>query len=269
MTIFQEQITTHNIGIEDDRTGLSISTLRRAIADNLYYLQGKFPAIATKNDYYLALAYTVRDRLKVVFLPDYNVTLGQRVYPAADLSEQISTAGKEASGTGNMKFSLNGALTIGTLDGANVEILEEVGAENFFLFGFKTPEVQALKAQGYNPWDYYHTNAELKGVIDLINSGFFAHGDSNLFKPIVDNLIYDDPYLLLADYQSYIECQEQVGEAYRAPDNWTRMSILNVARMDKFSSDRSIAEYCEDIWGAKAVPIEVQEYSQANAVLQV
>ncbi len=211
----------------------------------------------------------VRDRLKVVFLPDYNVTLGQRVYPAADLSEQISTAGKEASGTGNMKFSLNGALTIGTLDGANVEILEEVGAENFFLFGFKTPEVQALKAQGYNPWDYYHTNAELQGVIDLINSGFFAHGDSNLFKPIVDNLIYDDPYLLLADYQSYIECQKQVGEAYRNRDNWTRMSILNVARMGKFSSDRSIQEYCEDIWQAKAVPIEIPEYSQANAAWQV
>ncbi|MGF1541746.1 MAG: glycogen/starch/alpha-glucan phosphorylase [Pleurocapsa sp.] len=211
----------------------------------------------------------IGDRLKVVFLPDYNVTFGQRVYPAAELSEQISTAGKEASGTGNMKFSLNGALTIGTLDGANVEIREEVGAENFFLFGLKTPEVQALKAQGYNPWDYYHANAELKAAIDLIASGFFSFGDSNLFKPLVDNLVYDDPYLLLADYQSYIECQARVGKAYKDPDNWTRMSILNVARMGKFSSDRSIAEYCQDIWDVLAVPIEVREYSQASAALQV
>lgn len=211
----------------------------------------------------------IGDRLKVVFLPDYNVTLGQRVYPAADLSEQISLAGKEASGTGNMKFSLNGALTIGTLDGANVEIREEVGAENFFLFGLKSPEVQALKTQGYYPWDYYHANAELKAVIDLIASGFFSHGDINLFKPIVENLVYDDPYLLLADYQSYIESQDQVGKAYQDRDNWTKMSILNVARMGKFSSDRSIAEYCQDIWQAKAVPIELQEYSPASAALQV
>ena len=211
----------------------------------------------------------IRDLLKVVFLPDYNVTLGQRVYPAAELSEQISTAGKEASGTGNMKFSLNGALTIGTLDGANVEIREEVGAENFFLFGLKTEEVKELKAIGYNPRDYYHANAELKAVIDLIGSGFFSSGDANLFKPIVDNLLYDDPYLLLADYQSYIECQDKVSEAYKDRDNWTKMSILNVARMGKFSSDRSMREYCEDIWQAKAVSIELQEYSQANAVLQV
>ncbi len=209
------------------------------------------------------------DRLKVVFLPDYNVTLGQRVYPAAELSEQISTAGKEASGTGNMKFSLNGALTIGTFDGANVEIREEVGAENFFLFGLKTPEVRALKAQGYNPWDYYHANAELKATIDLIASGFFSSGNADLFKPIVDHLIDEDPYLLLADYQFYIECQEQVGEAYKDRDNWTRMSILNVARMGKFSSDRSIREYCQDIWHTQAVPIEVEEYSQARAALQV
>lgn len=211
----------------------------------------------------------IGDRLKVVFLPDYNVTFGQRVYPAADLSEQISLAGKEASGTGNMKFSLNGALTIGTLDGANVEIREEVGAENFFLFGLKTPEVQALKAQGYNPWDYYHANAELKATIDLIASGFFSSGDSNLFKPIVDNLVYNDPYLLLADYQSYIECQDRVGKAYQDRDKWTKMSILNVARMGKFSSDRSIVEYCQDIWDTKVVPIEIREYSQASAALQV
>ncbi|MGK7948486.1 MAG: glycogen/starch/alpha-glucan phosphorylase, partial [Xenococcaceae cyanobacterium] len=207
----------------------------------------------------------VRARLKVVFLPDYNVTFGQRVYPAADLSEQISTAGKEASGTGNMKFSLNGALTIGTLDGANVEIREEVGAENFFLFGLKTEEVYALKAQGYNPGDYYNSNPELKAVIDLISSGFFSHGDRRLFQPIVDNLLYDDPYLLLADYQSYIDSQEQVSQAYRDRDNWTRMSILNVARMGKFSSDRSIRDYCEDIWQVKPVPINLEEYIQATS----
>ena len=211
----------------------------------------------------------IGDRLKVVFLPDYNVTLSQRVYPAADLSEQISLAGKEASGTGNMKFSLNGALTIGTLDGANVEIRGEVGAENFFLFGLTSAEVKAFKAQGYNPWDYYHANAELKAVIDSIASGFFSDGDTNLFKPIVDNLVYEDPYLLIADYQPYIECQDRVGKAYQDRDNWTQMSILNVARMGKFSSDRSIKEYCEDIWQAQAVPIEISEYSQANAVLQV
>ena len=202
-------------------------------------------------------------------LPDYNVTLGQRVYPAADLSEQISTAGKEASGTGNMKFSLNGALTIGTLDGANVEIREEVGAENFFLFGLTTEEVYGLNAKGYNPWDYYNSNAELKAVIAQISSGFFSHGDPNLFKPIVDNLLYDDPYLLLADYQSYIDCQEKVGQAYKERDNWTRMSILNVARMGKFSSDRSIREYCQEIWNVEPTPIELQEYVQADAGLKV
>jgi starch phosphorylase len=195
----------------------------------------------------------VRDRLKVVFLPDYNVTFGQRVYPAAELSEQISTAGKEASGTGNMKFSMNGALTIGTLDGANVEIREEVGAENFFLFGLKTEEVYALKAQGYNPWDYYNGNETLRAVLDLVASGHFSHGDTNLFRPLVDNLLYSDPFLLLADYQSYIDCQDQVSQAYRDQEHWTRMSILNVARMGKFSSDRAIREYCEDIWKVQPV----------------
>ncbi len=211
----------------------------------------------------------VGDRLKVVFLPDYNVTLGQRVYPAADLSEQISTAGKEASGTGNMKFSLNGALTMGTLDGANVEIREEVGAENFFLFGLTTEQVYDLKAKGYNPWDYYNSNADLKAVIDRISSGFFSHGDPNLFQPIVDNLLYDDPYLLLADYQSYIDCQEKVSQAYKDRDNWTRMSILNVARMGKFSSDRCIREYCQEIWNVEPVAIELEKYVQANAGLKV
>jgi starch phosphorylase len=207
--------------------------------------------------------------LKVVFLPDYNVTLGQRVYPAADLSEQISTAGKEASGTGNMKFSLNGALTIGTLDGANVEIRQEVGEENFFLFGLTAPQVGELKWQGYYPRGYYESNSELKAVLDLIGSGLFSHGDSNLFRPIVDNLLYDDPYLLLADYQSYIEAQDEVSQAYKDRDNWTKMSILNVARTGKFSSDRSIREYCQNIWQAEPVKIELESYTQANALLKV
>ncbi|QZZ19242.1 glycogen/starch/alpha-glucan phosphorylase [Leptothermofonsia sichuanensis E412] len=209
----------------------------------------------------------MRDRLKVLFLKDYNVKFAQRVYPAADLSEQISTAGKEASGTGNMKFAMNGALTIGTLDGANVEIREEVGAENFFLFGLTTEEVYALKAKGYNPWDYYQANPELKLAIDRIASGFFSHGNPNLFKPLIDNLLYRDEYLLLADYQSYVECQDRVGQAYRDQDNWTRMSILNVARMGKFSSDRSIRDYCQDIWKVNPVQIALEEYSQVNAMM--
>jgi starch phosphorylase len=196
----------------------------------------------------------VSDRLKVVFIPDYNVKNSQRIFPAADLSEQISTAGKEASGTGNMKFAMNGALTIGTLDGANVEIREEVGPENFFLFGLTAEEVSDLKSRGYRPFDYYQGNPELKEVIDLIASGHFSGGDRDLFRPLVDALLYEDRYLLLADYASYIECQERVDVAYRDQEQWTRCSILNVARMGKFSSDRAIREYCEGIWKAK--PIE-------------
>jgi starch phosphorylase len=211
----------------------------------------------------------VRDRIKVIFIPDFNVSLGQRIYPAADLSEQISTAGKEASGTGNMKFALNGALTIGTLDGANVEIREEVGAENFFLFGLTTEEVYALKAKGYNPLDYYHRNAELKAVIDLISSGFFSHGNIDLFKPLVDNLLYRDEYMLLADYQLYLEAQEKVSQAYRDRDNWTRMSILNVARMGKFSSDRAIREYCQDVWKVEPISVELSLMCPAGQCLLV
>ncbi len=206
----------------------------------------------------------VRDRLKVVFLPNFNVKNGQRVYPAADLSEQISTAGKEASGTGNMKFSMNGALTIGTLDGANIEIRDEVGAENFFLFGLSAPQVYALKAQGYRPMDYYNANQGLKDVIDLIRSGFFSRGDPELFRPLIDGLLFQDPYLLLADFQSYIDCQNKVSEAYRDTDRWTRMSILNTARSGKFSSDRTIREYCSDIWRAKSVPIHLLTHAEAG-----
>jgi starch phosphorylase len=195
----------------------------------------------------------VKDRLKVVFFPNFNVTNGQMIYPAADLSEQISTAGKEASGTGNMKFSMNGALTIGTLDGANVEIREEVGAENFFLFGLTTEEVLDLKRKGYNPKHYYETNPPLREVVDQIASGVFSGGDRNLFKPFVDSLMYHDDYMVLADYQPYIDCQDEVSKAFLDGERWTRMSILNAARMGKFSSDRSIREYCEKIWGVKPV----------------
>jgi glycogen phosphorylase len=206
----------------------------------------------------------VRERLKVVFLPNFNVKNGQRVYPAADLSEQISTAGKEASGTGNMKFSMNGALTIGTLDGANIEIRDEVGAENFFLFGLSTPEVYALKAQGYRPMDYYNRNQKLRDVIDLIRSGFFSRGDPELFRPLIDNLLQHDPYLLLADFQSYIDCQALVDEAYADTERWTRMSILNTARSGKFSSDRTIGDYCADIWRVKPVPIHLLTHAEAG-----
>ena len=192
--------------------------------------------------------HSVRDRLRVVFIPNFNVKSGQVIYPAAELSEQISTAGKEASGTGNMKFSMNGALTIGTLDGANVEIREEVGAENFFLFGLTAEQVMELKRSGYNPHHYYDSNPVLKQVLDQIASGAFSAGDQQLFRPIVDSLLGTDEYLLLADYQSYVNCQDSVDHAYRDPEHWTRMSILNTARMGKFSSDRSIREYARDIW---------------------
>ncbi len=211
----------------------------------------------------------VRDHLKVVFIPDYNVTNSQPVYPAADLSEQISMAGKEASGTGNMKLSLNGALTIGTLDGANVEIRQAVGAENFFLFGLTAQEVEQKKNQGYNPWDYYTSNEALREVIDQIASGYFSHGDMDLFKPLVDSLLYHDEYLLLADYQDYIDCQDRVSQAYRDQENWTRMSILNTARMGYFSSDRAIREYCDDIWNVQPISVELEEYIQAQVGFKV
>ena len=198
----------------------------------------------------------VRDRLKVVFFPDYNVKNAQHVYPAADLSEQISTAGKEASGTGNMKFAMNGALTIGTLDGANVEIREEVGAENFFLFGLTAEQVQELKSRGYRPHDHYEQNAELREVLDFIASGGLSGGDTELFRPLVANLLGHDPFLVLADYQAYVACQEQVSELWRNPQAWTRKSILNAARMGKFSSDRSIRDYCQQVWQVKPVSVE-------------
>lgn len=203
----------------------------------------------------------VAGRLKVVFFPDYNVKNSKFIYPAADLSEQISTAGKEASGTGNMKFALNGTLTIGTLDGANIEIREEVGADNFFLFGLTAEQVYELKAKGYNPKQVYDSDPELREAVDRISSGSFSQGDKNLFKPLVDSLLYGDPYLLFADYRPYVEAQEQVSFAYEDPAKWTRMSILNVARMGKFSSDRSIKEYCDKIWKTHPLPVELGKYT--------
>jgi starch phosphorylase len=191
--------------------------------------------------------------LKVVFLPDFNVKNGQRIYPAADLSEQISTAGKEASGTGNMKFAMNGALTIGTLDGANIEIRDAVGHENFFLFGLTAEEVWNLKANGYSPRGIYESNPELREVIDLIDSGFFSNGDRELFRPLTESLLNYDDYMLLADYQAYVDCQQRVSEAYQDQKNWTRMSILNTARVGCFSSDRSILEYCRNIWNVSPI----------------
>jgi glycogen phosphorylase len=197
----------------------------------------------------------VNQTLKVVFLPNFSVKLAQHVYPAADLSEQISMAGKEASGTGNMKFALNGALTIGTLDGANVEIREEVGEENFFLFGLTTEEVEKQKEQGYHPYKIYAENEQLKRVMDFLISGELSNGDTELFRPIYDNLLHQDPYLLLEDYQSYVEQMENVYKVWQEPEKWARMSILNVANMGKFSSDRSIRDYCDKIWKVEAVKV--------------
>lgn len=192
--------------------------------------------------------------LRVAFLPDFNVKNAQRLYPAADLSEQISLAGKEASGTGNMKFSMNGALTIGTLDGANVEIREEVGADNFFLFGLNAEDVAGLQRQGYRPWNFYQADPELKAVIDLIDSGLFAHGDTELFKPLTRNLLQQDPFMVLADFRAYLDRQAEVSRVWDEPAEWTRRSILNAARMGKFSSDRAIREYSERIWRVSPQP---------------
>lgn len=195
--------------------------------------------------------HDLRDLLRVVFIPNFNVKNGQRIYPAADLSEQISTAGKEASGTGNMKFAMNGALTIGTLDGANIEIREEVGPENFFLFGLTADEVLKTKSSGYYPREYYAQDAELRQVIDQIGAGVFSKGDRSLFRPLLDSLLYHDDFMVLADFRSYVNCQDEVAVSFVEKAKWTRMSILNTARMGKFSSDRAIDEYCRYIWGAK------------------
>ena len=195
----------------------------------------------------------VNSRLRVVFMPNFNVKTAHHIYPMADLSEQISTAGMEASGTGNMKFAMNGALTIGTLDGANIEIREEVGAENFFLFGATAEEVRQLKADGYHPEIQYHEDEELRLVIDLIRSGVFSNSDASLFGPLVDSLLSRDEYMLLHDYRAYIDCQEAVSQRYADTDGWVRSSILNTARIGKFSSDRAIRQYCRDVWRVQPV----------------
>lgn len=199
----------------------------------------------------------IKNKLKVAFLPNYRVSLAQRIVPAADLSEQISTAGKEASGTGNMKLALNGSLTIGTLDGANVEILEEVGEENIFIFGLTVEEVAELLAKGYNPNEVYQANEELRAVVDWVGSNYFtADEPPGVLNMLRDNLIYSDPFLVLADYQSYSDCQERVDEAFRDKARWAKMAILNTARVGKFSSDRTITEYARDIWHLDPVRVE-------------
>jgi starch phosphorylase len=198
----------------------------------------------------------VNRRLRVAFIPDFNVKNGQIIYPAADLSEQISTAGKEASGTGNMKFTLNGALTIGTLDGANVEIREAVGADNFFLFGMTVEQVSALTRDGYRPEDRLRENPELAGALDLLASGHFSRHEPGVFRPVADDLRYHDPYMVLADFGSYAACQQRVSDVWIDQDRWTRMSILNASRAGRFSSDRAIREYSDEIWHVPPIRIE-------------
>lgn len=196
----------------------------------------------------------VQGLLKVVFIPNYDVSTAEKIIPACELSEQISTAGTEASGTGNMKMALNGGLTIGTLDGANVEIRDEVGEDNIFIFGLTTPEVAELRERGYNPMDYYNANPELRQALDMIGNGFFSVEEPERYRSIYDSLLQRDHYLLLADYASYIAMQETVSALYREPEEWARRAILNVARMGKFSSDRSIREYAEQVWSVKPAP---------------
>ena len=198
----------------------------------------------------------VGGRLKVVFWPNYGVSSAEKIIPATDLSEQISTAGKEASGTGNMKFALNGALTIGTLDGANVEILEEVGEENIFIFGKNVQEIESLMDNGYNPRSYYESDEELKAVLDWLSSDYFSPDDGNLLEDLPKSLLdWGDPFCVLADYRAYIEAQEQANQTYRDPLKWAKMAIQNVAGSGKFSSDRTISEYANDIWKLKPVPV--------------
>jgi starch phosphorylase len=201
-------------------------------------------------------------RLKVVFLPNFSVSLGQIVYPAVDLSEQISTAGKEASGTGNMKMALNGAVTIGTLDGANIEIRQKVGADNFFLFGHTAEQVHELLRQGYHPMPWYENDPTVRGALQLIASGHFSDGDRDLFTPLLANLTSSDPFLVMADIADYRRAQDDVDQAWRDPQRWARMSMRNTLNCGFFSSDRAIREYAEGIWKVQPVPV-VAEVPQA------
>ncbi|MFN3694128.1 MAG: glycogen/starch/alpha-glucan phosphorylase, partial [Ignavibacterium sp.] len=197
----------------------------------------------------------VGDKLKVVFLKNYSVTLAEKIIPASDLSEQISVAGLEASGTGNMKFAANGALTIGTMDGANIEIREEVGDENIFIFGLLAEEVVELKAKGYNPRKYYESNPSLKRVIDMIASNYFNPKEPGIFNDMINGLMNVDYYCVFADYQSYIDTQDRVAKEFLNQEEWTKKSIYNVARIGKFSSDRAVSEYAKKIWNVKPVKL--------------
>ena len=191
----------------------------------------------------------IKDKLKVVFIPNYSVSAAMNIIPAADVSEQISTAGKEASGTGNMKLALNGAITLGTLDGANVEIKEEVGDDNIFIFGMTVEEVQKLKGSGYNPWEFYAKNQNLKDVLDWLVSDYFMPSNPNAFMPMRKSILdWGDNFMVCADYQAYCDMQAEVGKAFMDKRRWAKMAILNTARIGKFSSDRTIREYAEDIW---------------------
>ena len=203
----------------------------------------------------------IRGLIKVVFYPNFDVTNAQKIYPAADVSEQISMAGKEASGTGNMKFAMNGALTVGTLDGANIEIREEVGADNFFEFGLNAEEVIALKNKGYRPHDYYQANEELRKCLDMVSSGYFSRKEIGLFRDLVDSLKYDDNYLVLADFASYVDAQDRLAEAFKDQDKWAKMALTNIANVGKFSSDRTIQQYCDEIWDLKPVHVKVPDYN--------
>jgi starch phosphorylase len=199
-----------------------------------------------------------RGLLRVYFVPNYRVSLAQYLIPATDLSEQISTAGTEASGTGNMKFAMNGALTIGTMDGANVEMAEEIGEKNMFIFGLRANEVEEIQRKGYNSYSYYEHSEIIHKTIDFVRSGYFSPNEEGIFNPLVDSLLYNDRYLLLADFEDYVQAQKRVSELYRNnPKEWAKRSILNVANMCKFSSDRTISEYAKEIWNLKSVKIKL------------
>jgi starch phosphorylase len=197
-----------------------------------------------------------KDLLKIYFIPNYRVSLAEYLIPAADVSQQISTAGTEASGTGNMKFGLNGALTIGTMDGATVEMAEEIGEENMFIFGLRSTQVDDLKKNGYNPHDYYLKSEALRRVIDLVAGDFFCEDTPGMFKPLIDSLFNNDRYFLFADFDAYLEAHERLSKTYRDANKWTEMSILNVANIGNFSSDRTIGEYAKEIWDVKPMKVE-------------
>ena len=200
----------------------------------------------------------MKDHLKVVFVPNYNVSIAEKIIPATDISQHISTAGTEASGTGNMKFILNGALILGTMDGANIEIAQEVGAENIFTFGLNADQVKILNKSGYNPRIYFQNNRGLREALSMINTGYFNKENPNLYNDLYNSLVFEDKYMLLQDFTSYDECRQRVIDTWQDQKTWTRMSIMNTASAGKFSSDRTINEYAKDVWRIKAVPVELQ-----------